>query len=322
MVNNMKVLLGILIVVAGFAYFVIQQQSPDQAAEHSALVPEWQSQPEAVSQISRVVLSQNGETMELTKAQDHWILNGGFYANMEPLFSLLQSMKNARIVEVKTANPENHQRLDLADDDLRVSLYKGDELVKAVQLGKAGTAGTQFVRMAEEDQTYLVEGLKPVVFNEDSWTLKTVLNIPAEQINAVQIRPHEDKPFKVTRNPEDNQWDIQPLDEQEQLKDGVSPEVLSQGLTRLMIESAEQVDVSALTPVVTLDYALVDGSSIQLNVYQQADDYQLNISGSQWSHYEPWLMTIAEYKFTALNKTLSDFTELKTEPLTIEEEGE
>lgn len=309
MINKSKALFGILILVAGFAWFVINQQQTGEQPPMSALMPAWQNNPELINEVTRVELRQHGEQLTIDKHQQHWVLNDGFFVNMESLSSLFQSLQVAITVEAKTANPDNHERLDLGDDDLTVSLYQGDQLVKAIHLGKTSTAGHRFVRFAGEAQTYLVQGLQPVTFNEDSWTLKTVLDIPASDIQSIRIQPQDGEAFTVSKTPEGGQWMLNEIPDGQQLKDSANLDVLSQGLTRLMIDSAEPSDADDLTPVVTLTYQLVNGSDVQLGVYQQDEAHYVRISGDTWAHYNPWLMRIAAYKFDALNQSLDQFIE-------------
>lgn len=309
MINNIKVLLGILILVAGFAWYVMKQQTTNEQLPMSALMSEWQENPELIDDVTRVELKQGDEQLLISKNNQHWTLNDGFFVNMDPLFALFQSLQTATIVEAKTANPENHARLELADDDLSVSIWQGDQLLKSLHLGKTSTAGHRFVRLTGEDQTYLVQELKPVTFNEDTWTLKTVLNVPATEIKAIAVQPQDAAGFQVSKNPESGQWLLNEVPEAHQLKGTANLEVLSQGLTRLMIDSAERMTVEDLEPLVTLDYQLINGANVQLRVMQQDEDHFLHISGADWTHYEPWLMRIAPYKFDALNQSLDNFIE-------------
>ena len=309
MINNSKVLMGILILVAGFAWYVIRQQSNDEQLPMSALMAQWQQNPNLINEVSRVELKQGDEQIVISKNDQHWVLNGGFFVNMESLFNLFQSLQTATIVEAKTANPDNHARLDLADDDLSVSIYQGDQLIKAIHLGKTSTAGHRFVRLAGEDQTYLVQDLKPVTFNQDSWTLKTVLNIPATDIRAITVQPEDEVAFEVSKEQDSGQWVLTDIPEGHQLKADANLDVLSQGLTRLMIDSAERRTIDEWQPVVTLNYQLTNGADVQLKVLQEDESHYLQISGAEWAHYEPWLMSIADYKFDALNQSLDNFVE-------------
>jgi hypothetical protein len=309
MINNMKVLIGLLIVLGGFAWYVIRQQS-EQAPELESLMPEWEQQPALINQVSQVELSKQGTTLTVSKQQDHWVINGGFYANLDPLYKLLQSLNSASIVEAKTANPDNHDRLELADDDLLVSIYRQDQLIRSIHLGKTSTGGRQFIRMAGEDQTYLVEGMMPVTFNLDSWQLKTVLDIPASEVKSVRIIPQEGNAFEVSKDPQNNQWQLSDPVVGYQLKEGVKPADLAQGLTRLMIDGADQqTDISSLQAVVSLVYTLNDDSTVRLNVYQGTEQQYLTITGERQQRYADWVMQLASYKFDALNIRTEDYLE-------------
>lgn len=306
MLNNMKVLLVILVVIAGLAFWVMQDnQVPE---ENQPLIPEWQQNDDAMAEVNRVVISQAGEQIVLQQAANRWVLNDGFYASIEPLFSLLQSFKNAEIVEAKTANPDNHAQIELSNDDLKVEFYS-KEKIHAFHVGKKTASGLTFVRRAEEDQTYTVKALETIAFNQDSWQLKTVLDVSGDQVLAVQINATDDSEINVSRNPDDGQLMIDNLPEGYQVKSDASLNQLSSGLSRLMIDAAVPLDVEGIEAAVTVKYTLVSNQEITLSIYQKEDEHYLVIESDQYPEYAAWMMKIADYKFNAFNRNITEFIE-------------
>ena len=152
MLSNMKSLLGILIILAGLAYWATQQGKDNQVTP-DALMPSWQNDSSVLAGIDQVILSKDDEKIKLTKQNGHWVLNDGFYASIDPLFKLLQGLKSAAILEVKTANPDNHGRLELAANDLKVTILSSAQVLADIHLGKTTNTGQTFVRWAGDDQS-------------------------------------------------------------------------------------------------------------------------------------------------------------------------
>lgn len=309
MLNNMKILMGLLIVIAGLAYWVLLDNNHGEIEQKQALIPSWQDNDELINAIDHVVLSKNGETISLMKTADNWQVNDGFYASIEPLFTLLQALKNAEIIEAKTANPENHAQVELAENDLLVKLYSGGELQHALHLGKQTTSGLTFVRMADENQTYAVQGIQAVSFSQDSWLLKTVLDYAANDIIAVELTPVSGDKVMIHRDPESGSWSLDNLPADFQLQANVNLNEMAGGLSRLMIDQALPAEVDSENLKLSANYQLLNGIEIDINVYQQDEQYYMTIDSAHYPHYKGWMMQIAEYKFNALNRQLSDLIE-------------
>ncbi|MCB1581898.1 MAG: DUF4340 domain-containing protein [Marinicella sp.] len=316
MLNNFKVLLGLLIIIAGFAYFVTH--SDQGSAELSQyLMPEWQVDNQLIGQIDQVSLTQNGEQIILQKNTDGWHVNSGFFANLTPLSALFQSLKSAEFVEAKTRNPENFAQLELADNDLKIALYKGETLLDEIHVGKKTSSGEVFVRRADDNQTYTVKGLTPPTFNQNNWMLSTVVDVPADNVVRVSFEPVEGDGFTIQRDTETLSLQVLDMPETHQLKMVDQLNNLVGGLSRLMIDEALPLDLSDKFLKATNTYQLSDGSEIVLQLYQQDESYFLTVAGEKVSRFEPWMMKIAAYKFEALNKQLTDVIEPKVKESTV-----
>ncbi len=323
MLNNMKVLLGLLIVIGGLAFWATQVKISQSVTQKLPLIPAWQADDAEMAQIDRVVLSEAGEQTVMSKdANGHWLLNGDFYASVEPIFELFQSLKAAEIVEAKTANPDNHALVELADDDLSVSLWQGAEQKHAFHLGKQSSAGLTFVRRANEDQSYTVKGLKPVSFNADNWKLKTVLDISPDEILVVKVQPQAGETIEVARNAESGEFELLNIPPGFKLITNAYLGQLANGLSRLMIDAALAKDLGGQLPLLSVDYQLVGAAAVNIKVYQIDDSYYMTIDSALYPQYQDWMFAIAEYKFKALNRQLAEFIEAESEGAEAESESD
>ena len=312
MLNNLKFLLVLMILAAVSVYFVVRENRPATTTENKWLLPQLQNNSDLISQLKEINLYQNEESINMVKTDGEWVLNDGFFVSMNPLFGLLQSLKNAQIIEKKTANPENHAQLDLAANDLRVELKTEAELIAVLHIGKKGSATNSiFVRMADNDQTYLVQGIDGVTFNLDSWKLKTVFDYPANQINQIKIKHISDdsESLEIIRNTETSQFQLAEIPEGFKLRDNANLDQLASVMARFMIDEALTQNVSGMDHLLKHTHVLSSGSSIDLNVYKKDEDHYMTIDSDRHKKYQGWMFKIAEYKFNSLNKKLSDFIE-------------
>ncbi|TDR18397.1 DUF4340 domain-containing protein [Marinicella litoralis] len=312
MLNNLKALLGLLIVIAGVAYYVTKADS-EQNLTTRFLMPDWQISPDQIEAINKVQLEKDGEMISVIKEGGNWSIEGGFFANTETLSQLFQSIQSALIVEEKTANPKNHEQLNLGENGLKVSFFEDNKIVDAVFVGKNTGADLVFVRHENENQTYTVRGLKSIPFNLDSWQLKTILDYPADQVVKVEFNPAEEAAFAVQRNVNDLSLNLVDFPDGFQYKSDTQLSTLAAGLSRLMIDEALPVNLEGMELHSVNRYQLNDGSTVELQIYQKGEEYFLTVSGDKHLHYAPWMLKIAEYKFNALNKKLSDLIEHKAD---------
>ncbi len=305
----MKFLVGLLVVVAGVAYYVTNTDSGSEG-DARYLMPNWHDSTADLAAISQVQLAKDGELISVVKEQGYWIIEGGFLANTEPLSELIQSFQTAEIVEVKTANPKNHQQLELSGSDLKVSFYEGDKILGEVHVGKRSNSGTVFVRKATENQTYSVSGIKDISFNQDSWQLKTVLDYPADSVESVEFAHTSGESFSINRDEDGLNFSMsEEIPEGYQLKPDVQLNDLATGLARLMIDEAVMLDLSELQLHATNSYLLKNGSVVVLKSYQNDEDYFITVDSDSHAHLAPWLLKVAAYKFNALTKNMDDLIE-------------
>ncbi len=318
MLNNTKILIGILIVIGALTYWVVQNSNDLEHQQTQPLIPEWQKNDELINEVDQIKLTQNGEELVLLKQNKGWQLNGGFYASIEPLFKLIQSLKSAKIIEAKTANPDKHEQLQLAENNLVVSLYQGSDLKQALHIGKRSTAGLTFVRRVGDEQTFTVNGLEPISFSVDSWAMKTILDVAANEIQMITIKPSEGELIQVTRGLENASFQLENIPEGYQLNATASLNQLANGLSRFMIDEAIPVEswpetIDEITEVpanLTATYQMTSGQTISMDVYQQEEDFVLTIESNEHPHYQGWFFKIPEYKYNALNRKMSEFIEL------------
>lgn len=317
MLNNMKTLLGLLLLLAGFVFYLVNKNASDDSEAGGFWLPELQN--DFISGLTEIEISKGNEVMSLQKKDKEWFVAGGFYADTAPMMSMLQALRSAETVEAKTSNPENFKQLSLADDDLKVTLKTGGEVLVSVHLGKKSSApGASFARRAGEDQTWLVTAIDEVAFMSEDWALKTVMDHGAEDVARVQIDNGTDAVVEISRNATDGNWQLLNIPEGKQAKMDVPWIQLASGLSRFTIDQALPLELSEKVLKVTANYQLTDASFVEVKLYQHAADYYTTINTEK---YAGWMFKVPSYKFDALNKSMLDFIEDATESVVSEDDN-
>ena len=310
MLNNMKALVGVVLILAGFVYFLVNSNAVNEPAGEGAwLLPQLQG--DVTGQLTELQVAKGDEVLVLIKKGQDWYVKGGFYADTAPMMQLLQALRSAQKIEAKTSNPENFKQLELSDKDLKVTLKSTDKVLAAVHLGKkAITPGGSFARLAGDDQTWLVTVIEQVAFMTDEWQLKTIIDEKADNLVQVRIDNGSDDVLEIKRGATTGAWELINVPESKQAKVGSSLLSVASGLASFSIDAAMPLDLADKSLKVTANYTRTDASVIEVKLYQHAADYFVTLDLEK---YQGWMFKVPSYKFDALNKSMAEFIEDKAE---------
>jgi hypothetical protein len=220
---NAKTVL-ILVLLAGLAalgaWFVAfrpastAQQSGSQEAD-SLLAPAIRG---SADSIARIEIEQNDDRLELERRDGGWVVAslGGYPAEADRVRGLVTTLSELRILENKTALPENHARLGVqwpddgtgADDPgaarpTLVRLTGADgTAVAEILLGKTefvGTEAVQFARLLGDDQSYLVSSRIDTPMAGTRWVNARFIELPRESVRRVTITHADGETVTVSR---------------------------------------------------------------------------------------------------------------------------
>ena len=144
----------------------------------NTLVP---SMPEQVNAIHLVKIETGDDTQMFTRKDDGFVDTSGYPAKLDAVRDLVKSVAALTIEEKKTADPARHDDLDLAAPGseqgagTKVELIaNGGSAIASLIVGKSdysvgGVGGGQYVRAADEDQSYLVRGSVKLPYGRSGW---------------------------------------------------------------------------------------------------------------------------------------------------------
>src|SRR5690606_7702151 len=160
------IFLALLVAGLGAAYYIKQDSArpqPQSVASRDLLLPQLQGRLDGVTALDVQVPGQ--PDVRLARKDGIWVLpaKADYPAAGQPVATLLRALAEARKVEAKTANPELHGRVGLADkgeageQGSRIKVERGSEAPLELLVGKPAQQGKgQLVRFYGDNQVWLV----------------------------------------------------------------------------------------------------------------------------------------------------------------------
>jgi hypothetical protein len=140
--------------------------------------------------------------VRLARAGGGWTVNG-LEAVADVGATLESALDDARIGALASRNPENHERLGVAEGQgHRVSFFAGGRPQLEIVLGESTSgAGGRYVRRAGEDEVHVLRGnlVGLVRRGVDEWREKEILPAHADSIGRIEY-VYPDTSFAVARD--------------------------------------------------------------------------------------------------------------------------
>ncbi len=192
------IVLALLAAGLGTAYVIQHDSSRPQpqptGVTRELLLPALQGRLASVSALDVQIPGQ--PDLRLARKDGLWVLpaKADYPAAGLPVATLLRALADARKVEAKTANPELHGRVGLADkgsaeeQGTRIKLERGGEPPLELLVGKPAQQGNgQLVRLYGDNQVWLIDQAITLPANELGWLDRRVAGIPFASVRQVEI---------------------------------------------------------------------------------------------------------------------------------------
>jgi len=206
------VVIGILAIAGGWYFGTAQQPTEQQAYNGGRLMfPDLASKlPDA----ARIEIVHQGKTTTLARHGDMWGLldRGDYPVQSSKLRGMLTGLTELRLVEQRTSDPAQFNRLGLEDPNgatgtsnlLRVLDASGKPIVAVIvghrRVRTQGNVPEQvYVRRPDDNQTWLAEGSLQVDADPQQWLERDIMNIDHGRIASVAVT-HGDDTLELTRD--------------------------------------------------------------------------------------------------------------------------
>jgi hypothetical protein len=317
-----------LLLLASFAvllvvtYAWLQREQQPAGTDREALLPALQGQ---LGSVTAVEVQRPGQPLVRLQRQDEaWVVpaKAGYPADGEPLVALLRGLAEAKKVEAKTANPQYHGRLGLAEQGPEeergtlVKLERKDAQPLSLYLGNRAQQGSGLqVRLAGENQVWLIDRSLELPESELEWLDRRVAAIPFASVKELDVRYADGERLTLYRDSEQ-----EPNLKVKQLpKDKKLPyEAAANGMATLFarLEFADAAPLAQVQfkgkPQLQFSLRTFSGGQLEGAVHQQGDQHWLtfgergDIPAEQLPGKSDWAYRLETYQYQALAKKLKD----------------
>ncbi|PTU75534.1 DUF4340 domain-containing protein [Pseudomonas mangrovi] len=337
------VFLALLALLLGASYLWLQRDGQPQDDGREAWLPELKGRAAQVALIE--VQVGNEPAVRLAREGDHWVLPAkeGYAAASPPLADLLKALLEAEKVEARTANPQLHARLGLAEegetgerasrvriefggaaaaDAAAVDTSPGADAPGAgapldLRVGNPSSQGAgQLVRRAGEEQVWLISRNIPLPATELDWLDRRVTSIAFADVRELDVRYASGEQITVYRDEQ-----AQPNLKVRQLpKDRALPfEAAANGMATLFanLRLSDALPLAQLSfdrekPALRFTLQTFDEGRLEGQVYRHGEEYWMTLpvreglSAEQVPGREQWAFRIEAQHYQALAKRLPE----------------
>jgi hypothetical protein len=255
-----------------------------------------------INDITAVVLTGSGDTesVNITRDGDGWQVRDkdGFAADVGKLREVLLALADARKLEAKTANPERFAQLGVAGPDAGNGVLleiSGNNLRHAVIVGNAAQSKNRYVRIADDNQSWLIDRNPDLPANASGWLAPDLLDIETARIRSVSIRHEDGETILLDKtSAEDTSYTVADIPAGRELSYATVANGIAGVLADLKLDDVRRDDddehanlklgdgrrVNAGELTVTSVFTTFDGLEISVRRYQDGDDAWFALSAN------------------------------------------
>lgn len=289
MTHRTVTVLAAALVVLGALALLAQYDTRPPAPGGGLLLPALADDLDNVTQVAVVAAGSTPVATLQRDADGNWSVaeKYGYPADVDKVHHTLISLAESRIVEPKTANPDFHDRLGVEDvaradaDGLAVILTGADAPVNVI-VGDSEGASRRYVRVAEQDQSFLVDRDPEVGDTATDWLATAILAIPTSRLARVTVIHPDGETVGVSKaDPDQANFDVEAIPAGRELQYASVANVMATVVSSLNLQDVEpRGDVDA--PVTVTEFATFDGLVVTAESFERDD--------------EPWVAFRTQYR--------------------------
>ena len=198
----------VIVLLCVLGYLAVQRGQQQSTAQIES-APWLAAEQGYLNTLQALEIEQPGQpSVRIERRGDTWVVpaKADYPAAPQALAELLRALREARTQEAKTANPQWHARLGLAEEGaadeqaLRLKLHFDGHPDLGLRLGNPSQQGSgQLVRRAGENQVWLIDQQLQVPTRELDWLDRRVTDIPFTRIARLELRYADGEKLTLTR---------------------------------------------------------------------------------------------------------------------------
>ncbi len=275
---NKRTVLILAAAIAGLVLLmlVLRQDNDATVFGGGTLLPDFESVANQVTNIS-ISNSDAGENLEIRRDGSSWVVTerDNYPAQLSTIRQLIIALADARIVEEKTANPDNYPRLGVAEPGTDGSGTKvalsGDNFAYSVIIGDVAQRNFRYARVADNPTSYLIDQNPDLPTDVGGWLADSLVDVPAGRIRRVSIS-HADGESITIEKSEEAQTDfaVVGIPEGRELSYATVANGIGGALTGLTLEDVRAA--GEVQPSTSVLFETWDGLTIEADVVEEDGD--------------------------------------------------
>ncbi|HSD69744.1 MAG TPA: DUF4340 domain-containing protein, partial [Woeseiaceae bacterium] len=233
---------------------------------------------ERINDITAIAVTGTGDTgsVNIARDGDGWQVRekDGFPADVGKLREILLALADARKLEQKTANPERFAQLGLAGPEAGGGVLieiSGDEFRHGIIVGNAAQSKYRYVRMAEDNQSWLIDQNPDLPADAAGWLASGLLDIESARVRSVSIHHEDGETIRLEKaSAEDTNYTVLDIPEGRELSYATVANGIAGVLKGLTLEDARRSSAGDLDA--TSVFTTFDGLEITARLYQDGDN--------------------------------------------------
>lgn len=270
------------VALAGAGVWLVSRHGSDTAEATGAVLPLKQTDLNAVTRLR--IFKGDGSHVTLTRDATHWLVaERGYPADTGQVRKLLLDLSALQIEEQKTSDPALYARLGVEDPHGAQTGSTGVDIdlngkTLGLIVGKTSGTGSVYLRVTGTAQSLLASPQLTPDADPRHWLDRSLLDIPADQVNEVDVKPASGPEYAVKRAAGAADYGVSPIPKGRELADPGAGATQAGALVGLQLDDVRKI--GTLAPVAQSAFRTGDGLIITLAGIQDGETRYITASAS------------------------------------------
>jgi len=278
-----------LTVIAGAIILLMPTKTGHESGfEVRELVPGMEGWINEVARV-RIVKAGDQNVATLVRGEHGWVVEEAesYAADWNRLKALLAALAQARITELKTANPAYFDRLglkDLADTSssaLEIEIGEGKQHTELLIGNTAQGRNGQYVRFPGKDQALLIDKTLDVAAELRDWLQRDIVDVADSEVVEVTVTHSDGESFSVYKTSADDQdFTLRDVPEGREIQSSWSVNALGGSLSGLVLDQVTLESNIDWGQATKLRLLTADGVEYNVEVTEQDEKSWIRLAAS------------------------------------------
>ena len=288
----------------------------------------------ALNSVTEVRLTKgDGTHATLKRGASDWIVGERDYpADSGKVRKLLLDLGALNVVEEKTRLTANYPQLGVEDLSSPKAAGTRVEVVQpaktyALIIGKSSSAKSGYVRLVNTQPSMLAAPLVAVEADPKRWLDHTLLDVPQDRIEAIEVRPAQGPAYTASRDKKEQpDFALRNVPKGRELTSPGAADSIAGSLAALTLDDARKQGAQGDPKVSQVTFRTFDGLELEVSGHKEGAQALITIAARSTAkdaegeaqkltaRLQGWQYEIPAYKYEAIFRPLEDLLKKPPEP--------